>query len=131
MYWNVPRIVPCAVRLGAIVGAIVPLTETTGVFVFARPKSSNFAPAFVSMMSLGFRSDGEASSKKVISLASSRQIPARVFVCLDRRMRRRTVVEYLLMTAYCVVPHGPHVAPAPEDCAKTYRLASSTALQSS
>ena len=51
MYWNVPRIVPCAVRFGGVVGSIDrPLAATTGAALFARPKSSSLAPALVSMM---------------------------------------------------------------------------------
>ena len=45
MYWKVPRIVPCAVRFGGVVGSIERLPATAGAPVFARPKSSSFAPA--------------------------------------------------------------------------------------
>ena len=57
MYWNVPRMVPCAViAAGGVVGSIdTPALATTGDD-FARPKSNNFAPVFVSMMLPGFRS---------------------------------------------------------------------------
>src|ERR1700730_11813699 len=50
MYWNVPRIVPCAVRCGGVVGNMEkPAPATIGAPVFANPKSSSFAPALVSM----------------------------------------------------------------------------------
>ena len=48
MYWNVPRIVPCAVRFGGVVGQRRrPAPATTGAPILASPKSSSFAPAFV------------------------------------------------------------------------------------
>ena len=58
MYWKVPRIVPAAVTPAAGVVGIIdkPLTATTGALVFASPKSSSFAPAFVSMTLPGLRS---------------------------------------------------------------------------
>ena len=40
---------PCAVTLAGVVGAIVPPPATAGALVFARPKSSSFAPDFVSI----------------------------------------------------------------------------------
>ena len=57
MYWNVPRMVPCAVRFCGVVGSIdSPVPAAAGALAFARPKSSSFAPAFVSMMLPGLMS---------------------------------------------------------------------------
>src|SRR5476649_600685 len=43
MYWNVPRIVPCAVRLGGVVGSIDNPPPATTPRADARPKSRSFA----------------------------------------------------------------------------------------
>ena len=58
MYWNVPRIVPCAVRFGGVVGSIDSPAprDRVAALAFARPKSRSFAPAFVSITLPGFRS---------------------------------------------------------------------------
>ena len=58
MYWTVPRMVPFCVRFaGTSVGRDVKAEGWTGdAATFARPKSSSFAPAFVSITLPGFRS---------------------------------------------------------------------------
>jgi len=44
MYWNVPRIVPCAViAWGGVVGIMVALLTVRAGAVLARPKSSSLA----------------------------------------------------------------------------------------
>jgi hypothetical protein len=54
MYCNVPRIVPSAV-IGTVGGNIDELLVIARPLAFANPKSSNFAPDFVSMMLPGFQ----------------------------------------------------------------------------
>ena len=57
MYCSVPRIVPCIVTGVIPVGAIErPDAATTACVTFVNPKSSSFAPDFVSMMFPGLRS---------------------------------------------------------------------------
>ncbi len=61
MYWNVPRIVPSAVRLAGTgcVGRVVSeprALRPSGATTFANPKSRSFTPDFVSMTFPGFRS---------------------------------------------------------------------------
>ncbi len=57
MYWKVPRIAPCAVRSGGVVGSVDNVAPgTVDAPIFASPKSSSFAPDFVSMMLPGLRS---------------------------------------------------------------------------
>ena len=57
MYWMVPGIVPCAVP-GNVARSVIPDSEmgVAGALNLARPKSSSFAPAFVSMMLAGLTS---------------------------------------------------------------------------
>jgi len=61
MYWNVPRIVPCAVSGVVIVGGAViagpdTTTDVPAAAILARPKSSSFTPAGVTITLPGFRS---------------------------------------------------------------------------
>ena len=56
MYWNVPTIVPSCVSGFATVASEAPMLSLIPVPVFARPKSSSFAPVFVNMTLPGFRS---------------------------------------------------------------------------
>lgn len=53
MYWNVPRIVPSVVSGFCIVA---PSTTTSIAALFARPKSSSFAPDLVIITFAGFKS---------------------------------------------------------------------------
>ena len=55
MYCTVPRIVPCAVLGAACASRVIPDIEIgdAGPRNFASPKSSSFAPLFVSMMLAG------------------------------------------------------------------------------
>ena len=71
MYWNVPRIVPCAVRSGGAVGAIERFAPDGGPLAFASPKSSSFTPPFVSMMLPGFRSRWTMPARCALSSASA------------------------------------------------------------
>ena len=72
MYWTVPRIVPCAVRFAGVVGNIDwPTPLTTGVLLFASPKSSSLAPPFVSMMLPGFRSRWMMPARCAVSSADA------------------------------------------------------------
>jgi hypothetical protein len=59
MYCTVPRIVPCAVPGGVVAIRVRPDIEIGPAGFarsFARPKSSSFAPVFVSMTFAGLRS---------------------------------------------------------------------------
>ena len=61
MYWNVPTIMPRAVRGGAADGPDIVMVKleaggALAVAALARPKSISFVPVFVSMMLPGFRS---------------------------------------------------------------------------
>ena len=70
MYCNVPRIVPLAV-MGAVVGNIDELSVMARPLAFANPKSSNFAPDFVSMMLPGFKSRWTIPWRCALSSASA------------------------------------------------------------
>ena len=57
MYWNVPTIAPWAVIAGGVVSAMLrPPELCTEPVALASPKSSSFAPVFVSMTLPGLRS---------------------------------------------------------------------------
>lgn len=57
MYWNVPRIAPCAVKFDGDVGSIdAPAPAMTDALTFARPASSSFAPLLVNITLPGFTS---------------------------------------------------------------------------
>ena len=66
--------VPCAVTLAGVVGAIVPAPATAAAFVFARPKSSSFAPDFVSTTLPGFRSRWTMPARCAVSSADATSI---------------------------------------------------------
>ena len=71
MYCNVPRIVPWAV-MGTVVCTIDELLPVMACpLAFANPKSSNFAPDFVSMMLPGFRSRWTIPWRCALSSASA------------------------------------------------------------
>ena len=69
MYWNVPRIVPSAVRGFCCVAPSGGLKAAAPLF--ARPKSSSFAPDFVIMMLPGFRSRWTIPARCALSSASA------------------------------------------------------------
>ena len=71
MYCNVPTIVPSPVRPALMVGADTPTGASWPGFSFANPKSRSFAPALVSMMLPGFRSQCVMPWRWALSSASA------------------------------------------------------------
>ena len=80
MYWNVPSTVPRSVS-GWLAGISVARRESLEIVAagpawnFARPKSSSFTPAFVSMTLPGFRSRCTIPCRCALSSASAISIP--------------------------------------------------------
>ena len=72
MYWNVPTIEPCAVIAGGVVAIIVAPAAADVVMpaALARPKSSSFAPAFVSITLPGLRSRWTSPARCAAASAS-------------------------------------------------------------
>ena len=85
MYWHVPRIVPSAVSAGGSIDSVFAAAATAGAALFARPKSSSFAPACVSMTFAGFRSRWTMPERWALSSASP--IVDRVAQGVGRRQR--------------------------------------------